>query len=318
MLNNELTTFFAPIFYLYLLSTQRYSKKNYSQGDQLFTYNNLFTMVLTRNQNKRQKSMGDSLGNLNIIQNDDLLQKVASYLPKTSVALFATLFTDPNEKRPSTTSKAIVSQKDWETIDFEDMGEELRIKLNDEDVRVLLLAIDAKNKLKTLDWLPPTLTGHGLIPLRGSVVLENLFFVDFHSRPQVSISMKEVLPIIESIVSKNNNSLEQFAFPEERLNGEEKEVLCKFTAKHKRKLAGCNDCNLYFCIGSDSQGHSCQKCGKKYCKECCENSGYGGTEYPCDVCNRYLCGECSGGLGCAMGGAMACTDCCNAFDDYDY
>ena len=69
---------------------------------------------------KRQKTTGDCpLGNLNFVKNffpDDLLQNVVSYLPKTSVALFATLFTDTNDKNISATSKTIVSaieQNDW-------------------------------------------------------------------------------------------------------------------------------------------------------------------------------------------------------------
>jgi hypothetical protein len=55
-------------------------------------------MVLTRNRKKGQKALDVSLGTLNILKNfpDDLLQNLASYLPKTLAALFATLFTHPN------------------------------------------------------------------------------------------------------------------------------------------------------------------------------------------------------------------------------
>ena len=287
---------------------------------------------------KRQKTTGDCpLGNLNFVKNcfpDDLLQNVVSYLPKTSVALFATLFiSDTNDKQLSATSKTIVSaieQDDWKLIDFRDVDEELRIKLNDDDIQGLLLVIDAKNKLTTLE-LPLTMTGRGLTPLRGSVVLEELLFVDDlvdSYSVRFAISMKEVLSIIESILSKGypnvRNSLKRFDLLEEHLHTEDSKVMFRnFTNKHHRKLARCGSCTVVSCIGSSAigsagQGQSCEKCRKHFCKECVESSGYDGVEEPCDLCGRHLCKECSFGDASLkdVGPCMACNDCTN--NGYDY
>lgn len=226
--------------------------------------------------------------------------------------MFATLFTDPNEKQSSATSKKIVSAfKDqkgyWEEIDFQEVEESFRSELNDEDLRRILLCIDARNTLKVME-LPSTMNGHGLVPLRGSVVLEELAF-------HQTVSMKEVLTIIESIISKKKYSLTGFLVREKWLNTEDRELLHSFTEKHKGKLAGCGICPVFFCIGSDGQGRSCEKCGQQFCKKCGDESGYSGVEYPCDLCSRHLCGACSGGgLGCIAGGAMACSECA----DYAY
>ena len=200
-------------------------------------------------------------------------------------------------------------------IDFRDVEEELRIKLNDDDIQSLLLSIDAKNKLTTLE-LPLTMTGRGLTPLRGSVVLEELLFVDDlvdSYSVRFVISMKEVLSIIESILSNVRNSLKRFD-PWRSTCVQ----LRNFTNKHHRKLARCGKCAVFSCIAIAGQGQSCEKCRKHFCKECVESSGYNGVEEPCDLCGRHLCKECSFGDASLkdIGPCMACNDCTDNDSDY--
>ena len=83
---------------------------------------------------------------------DEILMHIANYLPKTSVALFATIFSSLNDSEPSATSKTIISSynQTWECIDFLDVDKDLRMKLSDNDIEGLLFCIDAVNNLKKL------------------------------------------------------------------------------------------------------------------------------------------------------------------------
>eukprot|EP00985_Skeletonema_marinoi_P006094 scaffold2645_cov96-Skeletonema_marinoi.AAC.1 len=62
-----------------------------------------------------------------------------------------------------------------ETLDFEDIEEDLAIKLSDGDISAVLTCIDAVNRLKTLKLTNCiNIIGVGLEPLRGSSIIEQI------------------------------------------------------------------------------------------------------------------------------------------------
>ena len=114
---------------------------------------------------------------------NSLLVEVAKFLSEPSAALFAVALSAPSaswlnvqNRGASEISAAIVSalNNNWDEIDFvEDI--DLAKKLSDDDVGALLVCIDAENKVKRLKLTGcVNITGRGLEPLRGSVVLEQI------------------------------------------------------------------------------------------------------------------------------------------------
>jgi hypothetical protein len=206
------------------------------------------------------------------------------------------------------------TQKDWEMVGFTDGNKESTNELSDEDIHCALLVIDAKNKLKKLK-LPSALTCRGLIPLHGSIVLQQLVFPRklLYGNAQANTSANEIIPILESILSKGNNSFMHFGLLKRHLGAEDKKKISHFMEKHKGKLGRCRRCAIVFCNGSRSQGRSCEKCGKKFCRKCAENSRCDGVEYACDLCERHLCQACSGSLRDIGRAGMACRDCIDLF-----
>ena len=101
------------------------------------------------------------------------LTAIADYLPQTSRALFA-VASRPNDNEASKAVIASTANEGWETLDFADVGD-LAARLNDNDIHALLLVIDAKNKMKRICLTGcNNFVGHGLEPLRESVVLEHI------------------------------------------------------------------------------------------------------------------------------------------------
>ena len=101
-----------------------------------------------------------------------------------------------------------IAGTDWATLDFGQIEKELAAKLSDEDVRDVLLHINAANKLKKLVLTNCTnITGAGLSPLSGSSTIEqiDLSLVEKFQSPKLfpepRISLKIVLPILNSIIS---------------------------------------------------------------------------------------------------------------------
>ena len=97
---------------------------------------------------------------------------------------------DTTTSLPSELSKSIAnaSSQSWECIDFKDIQDILGRRLTDDDVRWILIAIDAVNKTKSLKLTNCLgITGVGLYPLRGSIVLQwiDLSLVGDHENPTI-------------------------------------------------------------------------------------------------------------------------------------
>ena len=142
---------------------------------------------------------------------DELLICISNYLPKTNVALLASVFSSLNNSEPSARGKSIISsfaRRSWECIDFLDVDKDLRImKLTDNDIQGLLFCIDAVNNLKKLKLTHCfNFTGMGLQQLSNSVVLEqiDLSLVGQNESPNIEketkISEAATLPILNNII----------------------------------------------------------------------------------------------------------------------
>ena len=264
------------------------------------------------------------------------LSHVSSYLPSISRALFAVAlnFHDVDS------SSAIVGEKQ-DFLDFGDIEKESAAKLTDDNVRSVLLSIDAVNNLKTL-WLTNLLniTGVGLEPLRGSSIIEkiDLSLVGDNESPDLSpappISCAEVLPILGSIIDiGETSSLKLLIFPKKWRWREERNTESDFHAflvRYNALLCGrvvtCLECNndltvhhshsmLEIPIGViayGTQNMTCYDCMKHYCHDCEEYED--GKEISfmsdlCGICNRRYCLHCSRERCCDSCEEYFCVDC---------
>ena len=144
---------------------------------------------------KRRKTAGDSLHITDLPIG--FLVDVVSYLSRPSCALFAVAMSAPSPSwqnynlvyQPSATTKAIVSSTQWETLDFEGVEKDLAAKLADADIFAVLQCTNAKDMLRKLKLAGcVNITGGGLMPLTGSIVLEqiDLSLVGKHEKPDTS------------------------------------------------------------------------------------------------------------------------------------
>jgi|Transcript_22032 hypothetical protein len=177
-----------------------------------------------------------------------VLEVIADFLPKTSQALLVAAFLDP--PLSSIASRAIESlaldrecalSNNWETLDFEDISEGVAERLTDEDLAGILICIDAVHSLKELELTHCIkVVGHGLEPLRGSLVIEmiDLSLVELHQDPDIqngSISMSVVVPILQSIIDRDGNSLNHLQLAK-KWRVEQGAVLSLFLSKYSQLL----------------------------------------------------------------------------------
>ena len=208
------------------------------------------------------------------------LSNVAAYLEKTTRALLAVALSAPSSswgicggtKTPSNASKIVMSnpyylrrwsrteqyEETWEHLDLGDVDKSLRAKLTDGDVCGILVCISAKNNLKRLQ-LPHCIIvrGNGLAPLRDSVVLEQInLSLEYYSQPitdpKPMISEDTVVPILQSILDKDGNSLKYLHLPKV-WKVHQSEMLSVFLETYNRVLnnskLGCSKCDG-ICLGT--------------------------------------------------------------------
>ncbi|KAK1732696.1 hypothetical protein QTG54_016595 [Skeletonema marinoi] len=145
------------------------------------------------------------------------LAHVSSYLASPlSCALFAAAL----NHRDVDSSTAITSSQ-WDALDFGHIEKELAAKLTDDDISALLTHIDAVNNIKKLRLTNCiNITGVGLKPLRGSIMIQqiDLSLVGDHESPvlypEPSLSCTKVLPILDSIIERGEEcALKHVQFP---------------------------------------------------------------------------------------------------------
>ncbi|KAL9178968.1 hypothetical protein ACHAXT_011941 [Thalassiosira profunda] len=155
---------------------------------------------------------------------EPILALIAPYLEKPVRPLLAVALTAPSsswadcnwKKGPSSMGRAVLSNDLWEELDFSLMPRDVASRVTDADLGGALACIDAANKLRRL-YLSQCInvTGAGLELLRGSAVLEELDLrtgirMDDEDAVVVHrISPAVVVPILESILTKDGSSLEK-------------------------------------------------------------------------------------------------------------
>ena len=180
----------------------------------------------------------------------EALSHAASYLPLPSRALFALAINDAGS---NDTSSAILSSEQWGALDFVDIEASLSSKITDDILREILVSINASTNLKKLKLAGcVNITGVGLTPLRGSVVLAqiDLSLVAEHKSPVLDaeplISCAQVLPILDSIIEIDNNVLWSIVFPKS-WRRERHRVLTEFMGRcnqmFERRNATCTHCD---------------------------------------------------------------------------
>ena len=111
---------------------------------------------------------------------NEALCYAASFLSAPSKVLFAIALSDDDA------SKAIIHGEQWDILDFGGVEDSLAAKITDDLLQEILLCIGASTKLRRLKLAGcVNITGAGLDPLRGSVVLEqiDLSLVAEHKSP---------------------------------------------------------------------------------------------------------------------------------------
>ncbi|KAK1734944.1 hypothetical protein QTG54_014404, partial [Skeletonema marinoi] len=115
-----------------------------------------------------ESSQQRSMMYLSNLSTTGALTHVSSYLAAPSRALFAVALNSRDS------SSAIVGD-DWEYLDFGHIEKDLAAKLIDDDIRDVLLSIDAINNLKRLRLTNCiNISGVGLEPLRGSTIIQQI------------------------------------------------------------------------------------------------------------------------------------------------
>ena len=242
--------------------------------------------------------------------------------------------------RPSAITKAILSPRNeeendmWEEINFEDNDINLCWKLNDDDIAGILACTNSVKHLKRL-FLPDCMeiTGRALEPLRGSSILEQLdvSLLRNHwnagicrdgwrreTKPgefDTNLLQTEVIPILNSIIGRENNSLRHLHFPQswrqradngyfmrfwEEYNQSEQQrniqcfacnAICRESLSLFREDETSSFSNKYAGKYSGIQHFTCYDCLSYYCYNCKDDDGHFLLSF-CVVCEKWRCREC--------------------------
>ena len=188
-------------------------------------------MEASGNINKRRRYTNETATSIRPINDlpDSLLQHVALPVSLTSHAFFASAVTADAKQweesnwqlLPSTASRAIMSggNHSLDELDFVCIDKSRRSRLTDGELGGALVCMNAKEHLKSLKLTHCFgLVGAGLEPLRGSLVLERVDFslVEQHESPVIvpdpAISVDAIIPILDSIIGMEGNSLRLVQF----------------------------------------------------------------------------------------------------------
>ena len=299
-------------------------------------------MASNSGTNKRQRTAADTL-HINDLPIGFIVD-VSAYLPKPSRAILAVAFTSSSlwqnndlMHRLSPISTAIISASQWDILDFEDIDKELANKLTDDDFNALLKSISARDVLKRLKLCGCiNITGIGLNPLRGSVVLEQIDlsllkryeeYRHYKRTDKVLISQEVVLPILENIIASDECSLKYIAFPHKWRTEQDsitssamEEFGRRYSDMFRSRMLNCTQCNVsmreHESWGGDGIYHNyiCYDCLKPFCGECRSNSNEGRYYFLsyCETCNKDYCEDCEPFVECSSGdcydGCRGCVE----------
>jgi len=212
---------------------------------------------------------------------------------------------------------------DSDTLDFSDIGRDLASKLTDSDVSSILVSIDAADRLKVLKLIGcENITGAGLDPLRGSIVLE---LIDLNTSvitaiasdgfpPCFTLSEDAVIPILDSIISEKYRALKLLELPlvwRKKESAQLAAFLVRYNNAQRSRTCFCCECSADFQASSWTdhfkgssfwglQRHTCYDCTEHVCVDC--DAAF------CDECKKNFCNDCCPIQYCACGKA-SCMDC---------
>ena len=202
-------------------------------------------------------------------------------------------------------------------------------KLNDVDLKAILICMDAKNNTKSLKLMGcVNINGSGLEPLLGSSVLEridlSLVFKALNTK-DIRLSEEITLPILRSFLGEQS-SLRHIQLPSQW-----REKKCPdltafleyyndfledlgLTCQHKKRGGGCdNEAEMGMHLSGERYGTqtaTCHDCLKHFCtEEECMWSGYPTSFDFCPACQKYYCGVCSHVQKCTKCQKSSCMGC---------
>jgi len=270
--------------------------------------------MASNSTNKRRRTAADTLHISDLPVG--FIVNVAEYLPKPSRAILATTLSGPSSSwksdlihRPSSLSAAILSASQWDILDFEDIEKELANKLTDEDINAVLKYMNARDVLKKLKLCGCiNITGIGLSPLRGSIVLEqiDISLARKHKRqgiyPEPKISEEATVPILDDIISADGCSLKYIQFPIKWIGiGMYNAPTTGFVIRFNRYLHSrtsldldCSKCNRSMRDNREwlsllQNTNICYECLKPTCDTCRTMNG---RAVFCRYCKKTYCTDC--------------------------
>ena len=219
----------------------------------------------------------------------------------------------------------------WEVLNFIDIDDTHAEKLTDDDLGALLVCIDAKKKLKKmiLHRSVRSIVGHGLEPLRGSRVLEEIDclggdtrnssgLVHHMKKPisitspssqvrmiKTSLSTSVIVSVLDSIIDTGGNSLRKVIFPRQEgkwpipRNSPMLDFLGKINQTMLTQEIECSGENCSKLV-KGTIDNSCQVCTNRFCATC-DNEHFIDNDHfiiSCNNCGRKLCESCGDMTGC--------------------
>ena len=288
------------------------------------------------NDVKRRRISPGSNGTALFDLPNEALSYAASYLASPSRAMFAIAFfrygASVND-RSNDASTAILSSEQFDILDFGEIEANLAAKVTDDLLKAILLFINAHRNLKKIKLTGcVNITGVGLIPLCGSVALEqiDLSLVGEHKSPVLDpkplLSDDHVLPILDSIIDRHTNGLRSIVFPKSWRENSQNAVLNYFMRRcnqmFERRNITCTKCDelvedsttlLWFPIEGRNYGlqsYSCYNCVKHFCYNCMDDDENGGLLLKfCKICEQEYCYECSSTVTCMNCEEDYCKEC---------
>ena len=281
---------------------------------------------------KRRRITPISSGNSLALRDlpNEALAYAAGYLARPSKALFSiALFGhEPAEARDNDLSQAILglsgeqrNREQYYVLDFGEIEWQLAAKITDDILRAILLRIGALAKLKKLKLTGCTnISGEGLDPLRGSVLLEqiDLSLVAEHKSPEIyqtPLSQENILTILDTIIERDDNVLRSIVFPkrwreQQRGNTALTAFMGRCNQMFDRRNIACAECDELFEDNPHWSGEwfpleggnrgiqrlTCYNCTKHFCYNCNDEGLHHTGDILldcCGTCEKSYCGECA-------------------------
>lgn len=236
---------------------------------------------------------------------DVACSNVASYISFIESLIFAAAM-------PQSATPSIIGTVPIRELDFLDLDSKVTKRLNDNDMKSILLRINAVNRLVSLKLTNCyNIIGHGLSPLSGSKVLN---IIDLSLVPRMEnaivkkkhlISATDIMPILHSIIRRGTQcQLKCVQYPAKWLK-EVPQVIQAFQQKFENSVTirrQCTECNQV--RSNISMQSACYMCLKGVCNMCdvfCPA--------PCNYCQKRYCDDCVESYDCSTCGEGFCVPC---------